>query len=622
MVTKTTAISSDYTSLFEEIYEKSNHAIKVDTLEQFFGSIQEIAALDRKFLRLPLDEPMFVIDANTRKINVDATPFKANGLSVQGDHFAETVFFKIDRYYDTMDLMNTNIYINWKMGSESARDICSIKSDSIIPGYVVFGWSVHDLITAKSGSLQFSISLEIEQDGVKAYALNTIPATLNIKEGLVLTNPQILDMKNNITSILINSSFSDGTAAIGEVKWASGDGNGLVKELNGEFAQTINLVANANEDELTSVPVTLYALAAAGRDAVISYSDSNKTPMASTYLLVDKASVLHDDVIYYVEDLSATKEDERYQIASQSQIEAFETDPDIATPLYVAVAEVVLDKVGSYIVNAQGVKYETRLDEKNEEYKVKIGASSLVECTPVEVPGAETPSDVIIAIPEREYDPNYNTEAASPDTIFLAENTELELTASAQMQDNNDFGLLNFIWEKDGVEEAVQEDGFKRENSSTLKITDEGSYSVKVEHYRNGDEKKTAKSKTYLVSYFASPLEAEIEPINDTNLLELVKTAKGAYTKGSTGTVVINYTFATENPYSSSIKADLIHKVTEDEEVVMKAQFSEAKDGIINCTINSADITADGRYFFRVYNIYNGSIFSDDTSMFIIDIKE
>ena len=622
MVTKTTTLDAEYMSLFEEIYEKSNHAIKVNSLEQFFGSIQEIAALDRKFLRLPLDEPMFAIDANTRKINVDATPFKANGLSVQGDHFAETVFFKIDRYYDTMDLMNTNIYINWKMGAESARDICSIKSDAIIPGYVVFAWSIHDLITAKSGTLQFSISLEIEQDGKKAYALNTIPATLNIKEGLVLTNPEILDMKNNITSILINSSFGDGTAAIGDVKWASGNGNGLVKELDGDFTKIINLVANAEGDELTSVPVTLYALAAAGRDAIITYSDSNKTPMTSTYLPVNKASSLHEDVVYYVEDASATEEDKKYQIAAQSQIEAFASDPDTATPLYVAVAKVVLDGVGSYTVNAQGVKYETRIDENNEEYRVKIGASALVECESVNVPEAETPSDVIITIPEREYDPKYNTEAASPDTIFLAENTELELTASAQMKDNNDFGLLNFIWEKEGAEEPVQEDGFKRENNSALKITDEGSYSVKVEHYRNDDEKKTATSKTYLISYFASPLEAEIEPINDNNYLELVKVAKGAYAKGSSGTVNINYVFATENPYSSNIKADLIYKAAEDEERIVKAQFSEAKDGIITCTINSANLEAEGQYFFRVYNIYNGSIFSDDTSMFIIDIKE
>ena len=122
MITKTTNLDSQYMDLFEEIKEKSQGTITVENLEQFFGSIQEIAALDSKYLRLPLDEPMFEIDANSRKINVDATPFKANGLSVQGDHLAETVFFKIDRYYDTMDLMNTDIYVNWKMGSVSGRD--------------------------------------------------------------------------------------------------------------------------------------------------------------------------------------------------------------------------------------------------------------------------------------------------------------------------------------------------------------------------------------------------------------------------------------------------------------------------------------------------------------------
>jgi hypothetical protein len=82
MITKTTNLDSQYTSLFEEIAERSQGSIKVDNLEQFFGSIQEIADLDPKFLRLPLDEPMFAIDANSRKIDVDATPFKANGLSV------------------------------------------------------------------------------------------------------------------------------------------------------------------------------------------------------------------------------------------------------------------------------------------------------------------------------------------------------------------------------------------------------------------------------------------------------------------------------------------------------------------------------------------------------------
>ena len=61
------------------------------------GNIIQISNLDLKFLRLPLDEPLFEIDANSRKINVDATPFKTNGLSVQGDNLAETIFFKITR---------------------------------------------------------------------------------------------------------------------------------------------------------------------------------------------------------------------------------------------------------------------------------------------------------------------------------------------------------------------------------------------------------------------------------------------------------------------------------------------------------------------------------------------
>jgi hypothetical protein len=101
-------------------------------------------------------------------------------------------------------------------------------------------------------------------------------------------------------AILINSSFGDGTAAVGEVKWATGNGLGLVRELDSEFVETINLVANNSNGTLTSVPVKMYALAAAGRDAVIAYSDSNKIPKNPVYLKVPANSTLNPDVIYYV----------------------------------------------------------------------------------------------------------------------------------------------------------------------------------------------------------------------------------------------------------------------------------------------------------------------------------
>ena len=605
MITKTTKLDSQYMDLFEEIYEKSNHNIKVDTLEQFFGSIQEIAALDSKFLRLPLDEPMFEVDANSRKINVDATPFKANGLSVQGDHFAETVFFKIDRYYDTMDLMNTNIYINWKMGSASARDKCTIKSDSIIPGYVVFAWSIHDKITAKSGALQFSISLEIEQDGKNSYSLNTIPATLNIKEGLVLVNPEVLDMENNIKSILINSSFGDGTAAVGAVEWVTGDGNGLVRTLDGNFEEVVNLAANYTNGQFKSVPVTLYALAAAGRDAVISYSDSNKNPITTpTYLKVAENSILNDNVIYYVLAQSGN-----YTPATTAQIRAFGSGTDAEVPLFVAVAEVTLNKVGSYTVNAQGVKYDPVT-------KVKIGASPLVECKAVRVPEAETPLGVLVTIPEQEYDPRY-TITPGTETIFLAENTMLELTASAEMPASG-FGLLDFVWKKDGETDPVMRQGYTNTNLSVLEVAEEGSYTVEVKHYRNDDAIKSIVSKPYLVSYYASPLTATMQAIPN-NYLVLEKAAKGAYTKGAQGTVKIDYAFETNKPYSQEVKFELIYKETGE---VVPATFAKDVEGVEKCVIDSANLPSEGLYNFRVSNIYNGSIFSIETAEFAIDIKD
>ena len=151
MITKTINLDSSYDSLFAEIKEKSQGQIDINNIESFFGNIEEIAAVDKKFLRLPLDEPMFEINANTRKIEIPAE-FKSNGLSVQGDHLAETVFFSIDRYFDYTDLSDTDILINWKMGSETGKTRYFILSKDIIPGSLVFGWPISKIVTEKSGA--------------------------------------------------------------------------------------------------------------------------------------------------------------------------------------------------------------------------------------------------------------------------------------------------------------------------------------------------------------------------------------------------------------------------------------------------------------------------------------
>lgn len=603
MITKTTNLDSKYFDMFKEIEEKSEGKIKVDNLEQFFGCLQEIVALPggEKYLRLPLDEPMFEIDANTRKINVDATPFKANGLAVQGDHLAETVFFKIDRYFDTMDLDNTIIYVNWKMGAESGRDLCAIRSTSIVPGCIVFGWPIRDKITAKSGSLQFAIQFMVEQEEKVGYALNTLVANLNVKDGLILNNPEVVDMMSNVKAILFNSQFGEGDAAVEDIVWATGDGNGLVRTLDGAFESEINLDSVASS--LTSLPVTLMAVAAAGRDAKIMYSDANKVPMDGKYVEIAADSTLNDKVLYFTQIDSTT-----YKIATPEEIAAFGTID--AVPLFVLTGEVVLNKVGTYYINAQGVKFD--------EAGTKIGASAVSASAVVTVPEAETPTGVTVTAPAQDYNPEYEI-IPGTETIFLEEGTPIELTASADLKDNADFGLLDFVWTKDADVAPIQDEGYAKTNLSTLIVAEQGEYKVEAKHYRNADVIKTATSKPCTVSYYASKLTATLEPIGNNNIITLDKATRGGYAKGAQANVIIDYVFATETPYTKELKFEMIQVDTGD---VITATFTKLEEGKQSCLINSANIPGDGAYMFKVTNIYNGSMFSAYTGEFFIDIKD
>ena len=255
MITKTINLDDKYQSLYDEIREKSEGSIDINNIEQFFGNIVEIAQLDNKFLRLPLDEPIFEIDANTRVISVPSE-FRSNGLAVQGDHLAETVFFSIDRYFDRMDLSCTDITINWKMGTNSGKTKNFIMSKDIIPGKVVFGWPINNIITQKSGSLTFAVefSLKNENNGEILYDFNTLSASINIKDGLVINSDiEAVSLDDEVLGILTNSSFvGSGEAAVGPVQWVTG--NGLVLNIldeseifiPSEFNSVINLNTTLN----------------------------------------------------------------------------------------------------------------------------------------------------------------------------------------------------------------------------------------------------------------------------------------------------------------------------------------------------------------------------------------
>jgi hypothetical protein len=80
--------------------------IRIDSFESYYANIIKIAELSTdfhnapyKFFLMPVDEPMFEIDADKRTITVPAH-FSKNGVGVYGDHMAEILYFSVDRYFD------------------------------------------------------------------------------------------------------------------------------------------------------------------------------------------------------------------------------------------------------------------------------------------------------------------------------------------------------------------------------------------------------------------------------------------------------------------------------------------------------------------------------------------
>lgn len=220
----------------------------VDTLESYYQHIVEIQKLPvryvdpdtgeaykSKYLLMPLDEPLFQIDANKRSITVP-TDFAKNGIGVKGDHRAEVLYFAIDRYFDARDLYDGTDYIiiNWQFrGPNDSRNkelethtsIALAPDDTYIPGQIVFGWVIEQDMTPTKGTLSFSIAFVSKNaDNTYSYAFNTTVASVTVNDSLVLEDPSILSsLKRPIFERLRNSEFTpDNVDPVENPVWRTG----------------------------------------------------------------------------------------------------------------------------------------------------------------------------------------------------------------------------------------------------------------------------------------------------------------------------------------------------------------------------------------------------------------
>lgn len=221
----------------QQVYRSKFEGIQINSIEDYFNNLDPIRDLwvsiqnDRQgkpvngdiggyLLLMPADEDIFEINANTREIAIPAS-VKKNGIGVFGDHFAEMIVLRIDRYFDNQDLLNTKCAINWNFTPSGARTPTSeepkhaeafVPNADIKPGYITFGFIINNEMTSGKGTLTFSVSFYDEAAGQISYKFNTLTASININDTLDLADPALIKSDvSNFLGRLTNSVYTDST---------------------------------------------------------------------------------------------------------------------------------------------------------------------------------------------------------------------------------------------------------------------------------------------------------------------------------------------------------------------------------------------------------------------------
>lgn len=152
--------------------------------EEYYKYLAYIQSNNRPTIAiLPSSEKVYNIDLKTRQIE---TP---EYLSVEHDHKSETVYFKVDRFFDYMDLSQTVCIVQYVTADNKARiyavpfyDVTSYADEEkmLIP------WCIDGGATAVAGTVQYSIRFyKVDEVGQQfLYNLNTRPSKSKVLYGM------------------------------------------------------------------------------------------------------------------------------------------------------------------------------------------------------------------------------------------------------------------------------------------------------------------------------------------------------------------------------------------------------------------------------------------------------
>lgn len=215
--TEDAILYGEYQKLFAAAEKKTGR--KVSNLPEYFNALQNDATMRGigRFARIPLDEELFEIDLNNRSITVPEH-FAKNGVAVTGDHLAEFLFFRVDRYFDQTDLSTCECRIEWMTAGNKptaaytpahaidlvfeapidpaispipshgdvvyAEDTENGEGENGDRSAIIFGWPLSSEFTSETGEARFAVRFvqyDENQDGSTDINFNLITSPASVK---------------------------------------------------------------------------------------------------------------------------------------------------------------------------------------------------------------------------------------------------------------------------------------------------------------------------------------------------------------------------------------------------------------------------------------------------------
>lgn len=349
------SVESDYYMLLNELIDEK---VIISSLNSYFSNIVELWVCDEKYLALPIDEDIFEINANSRAINIPAS-FKKNGVGVEGDDTAETIYFIIDRYFDNTDLAaeDVDIIIQYQpVGGADALTSELIRDYETARNKLIFGWVIDKSVTQKPGTVKFSIRF-VKKDaaGNIIYNLGTLASQITINKGLNLdisnfnADESVSKVSDLIRRRLINSTPEEYTKAEEPIV--------IYNIVEGEKKHALIDLSDVSEKDYTNIILGhendgekyqgFTALAVSKDSGYISYKwlrdeEEIKDNVKFAFIPVEKKNVDYNKgILYYYYDVD--KDD--YKKLSESEFKDFE-----GNVLYERRSTCLVDKVGKYRV--------------------------------------------------------------------------------------------------------------------------------------------------------------------------------------------------------------------------------------------------------------------------------